>query len=128
MSSPRPNRARRRVTTQDARATSSPRTCNNRAPSEAGGEPEAPGYAASVLRILPRALPVLVLALLVPAASSGGASSKPEGPITGMSASPSLFPAFRPDIRDYVVRCRRKSLHLQARASSGSSMTLDGSH
>jgi hypothetical protein len=127
MSSPRPHRARRRVTAQDTRATTSSTTCNKTATAEAAGEPGAPGYAASVLRRLARALPVLVLALLTPAASSGGASPHPEGPITSISSSPSLFPAFRPDIRDYVVRCRKRSLHLRAKASSGSSMTLDGS-
>lgn len=66
------------------------------------------------------------VAALAAYAATAGAATDPSAPVHSVKTSPSLFPAFRPDVRDYVVRCGQSGMQLKAKAANGGTLTLDG--
>jgi hypothetical protein len=60
------------------------------------------------------------------AASAVAAPSSSPPPISSIKTSPSLFPSFKPDVRDYVARCGDQGLHMKAKAPSGAVLKVDG--
>ncbi len=71
-------------------------------------------------------LPAVPLTALAAYGAAAGAAPTTNPPVRSLKTTPSLFPAFRPDVRDYVVRCGKSGLHLKATAAKGGFLTLDG--
>ena len=67
-----------------------------------------------------------ILAVLGAVSATALAGQGPPTLITRASSRPGLIPGFQPDVRDYVVRCANRGMHLRVNAASGTTLRTDG--
>ena len=60
-----------------------------------------------------------------PSTPSPAAPAVPPGPTTAITAAPGLYPAYRPEISDYVTRCTGAPVRITVNARNGDQVSVD---